>query len=140
MRMPITCLVWLALFAAALAFSQTNVGRITGTVTDPTGAPVPNCTVVAIDAQGLKPTTSTDTNGIYVFPSLSAGTYELGVEKQGFRAARETGVVLDAASQRTIAFRLEVGQVTESVNVSATAEQVQTSSGNVGRVINEQQV
>src|SRR6266853_4289353 len=137
---PITRLIWLVLFTAALACSQTNVGRITGTVTDPTGAPVPDCPVTAIDAQGLKQTAYSDSNGIYVFPSLPAGTYDVSVEKQGFRAARETGVVLDAASQRTIGFHLEVGQVSESVNVSAMAEQVQTSSGNVGQVINEQQV
>src|SRR6202011_397286 len=105
-----------------------------------TGAPVPDCPMVAIDPQGLKQTTRTDSNGVYVFPSLPAGTYEISIEKQGFRTARQTGVVLDAASQRTISFRLEVGQVSESVNVSASAEQVQTSSGNVGRVINEQQV
>ena len=50
------------------------------------------------------------------------------------------GFVLDAASSREVSIRLEVGQMSESVSVSAAAEQVQTTSGNIGRVISEQQV
>ena len=130
---------FLSVFLAALAFPQTNIGRISGSVTDSTGAAVPDCPVEAADAKGLKVITRTDAGGEYLFPSLSAGTYEIRVEKQGFRSARETGVVLDAASQRTVSFRLEVGQLSETVNVSSSAEQVQTTTGNVGRVINEQQ-
>src|SRR5437667_425659 len=138
--MTIARLGFLLVFPAVLAFPQTNIGRISGTVTDSTGAAVPDCPVEAVDAKGLKLVTRTDTGGDYLFPSLSAGTYEIRVEKQGFRSARETGVVLDAASQRTVSFRLEVGQVIETVNASSSAEQVQTTTGNVGRVINEQQV
>src|SRR5437667_175146 len=138
--MTIARLGFLLVFPAVLAFPQTNIGRISGTVTDSTGAAVPDCPVEAVDAKGLKLVTRTDTGGDYLFPSLSAGTYEIRVEKQGFRSARETGVVLDAASQRTVSFRLEVGQLSETVNVSSSAEQVQTTTGNVGRVINEQQV
>jgi hypothetical protein len=138
--MTIARLGFLLAFPAVLAFPQTNIGRISGTVTDSTGAAVPDCPVEASDAKGLKLVTRTDTGGDYLFPSLSAGTYEIRVEKQGFRSARETGVILDAASQRTVSFRLEVGQVSETVNVSSSAEQVQTTTGNVGRVINEQQV
>src|SRR6185436_18541281 len=130
----------LFVFPALLAFPQTNIGRISGSVTDSTGAAVADCPVEAVDAKGLKLVTRTDASGDYLFPSLSSGTYELHVEKQGFRAASETGVVLDAASQRTVNFRLEVGQLSETVNVSSSAEQVQTTTGNVGRVINEEQV
>jgi len=125
---------------AALAFPQTNVGRISGTVSDSSGAAIADCTVEAIDAAGLKQSTKTDSSGFYVFPSLPFGTYDVRVEQPGFRASRQTGLVLDAASQRTVAFRLEVGQVSESVEVSAAAEQVQATSGNVGRVINGEQV
>ena len=120
---------FLVVFPALLAFPQTNIGRISGSVTDSTGAAVADCPVEAVDAKGLKLVTRTDASGDYLFPSLSSGTYELRVEKQGFRSARETGVVLDAASQRTVSFRLEVGQLSETVNVSSSAEQVQTTSG-----------
>ena len=126
--------------AATMAFSQTNVGRISGSVSDSSGAAIADCAVEAIDAAGLKQSVRTDSNGFYVFPSLSSGTYEVRVEQPGFRSARQTGLTLDAASQRTVSFRLEVGQVTESVEVTASAEQVQATSGSVGRVINGEQV
>ena len=126
--------------AATLAFSQTNVGRISGSVSDSSGAAIADCAVEALDAAGLKQSVRTDSNGFYVFPSLSSGTYEVRVEQPGFRSARQTGLTLDAASQRTVSFRLEVGQVTESVEVTASAEQVQATSGSVGRVINGEQV
>ena len=133
-------LVLASTLAATLAFSQTNVGRISGTVSDSSGAAIADCPVEATDAAGLKQSTRTDSNGFYVFPSLLAGTYEVRVEQPGFRSSRQTGLTLDAASQRTVSFRLEVGQVTESVEVTAAAEQVQATSGNVGRVINSEQV
>src|SRR5713101_7293854 len=97
----IACLLALS---AAIAFPQTNVGRISGTVSDSSGASIGDCPVEATDAAGLKQSARTDANGFYVFPSLPAGTYEISVEKQGFRTARQSGVTLDAASQRTVSF------------------------------------
>src|SRR5438067_523118 len=113
--MTLARLSFLVICLAVVAFPQTNIGRISGTVTDSTGAPIPDCPVEVTDAKGLKLTTRTDLSGAYVFLSLASGMYELRVEKQGFRAARETGVILDAASQRTVSFRLEVGQLSETV-------------------------
>src|SRR4051812_18789135 len=128
-----TCkLTALLLVSVLIARAQTNVGRISGTVTDSSGAAIVDCAVEAIDAAGVKQSVRTDSSGSYVFPSLPAGTYEVRVEQAGFRASRQTGLTLDAASQRTVSFRLEVGQVTEAIDVSASAEQVQATSGNVG--------
>ena len=72
---------FLFLFPALLAFPQTNIGRISGSVTDSTGAAVADCPVEAVDAKGWKLVTRTDASGDYLFPSLSSGTYELRVEK-----------------------------------------------------------
>jgi len=114
------------------AWSQSNVGYISGSVTDSTGAAVPNCAVTATHTQtGQKQTVSTQDTGLYVFASLPAGTYNLSAEKQGFRNTERTGLVLDAASRRSVDFILEVGALAESVSVSAAAEQVQTSSSGV---------
>src|ERR1051326_575481 len=121
--------------------SQTNVGRISGSVRDASGALIPSAAVtVTNSATGFRQSLSTDTSGLFVFPSLPAGTYDLRVERQGFKASEERGLVLDAASSREVPIVLDVGQITDSISVSAAAEQVQTTSGNVGRVINEQQV
>jgi len=123
------------------AWSQTNVGQITGLVTDSSGAPVAGCAVTATNVQtGLKQTVNTDGGGNYVFPSLPTGAYNLRVENRGFRPAESAGVILDAASRRTVDFKLEVGSVTDTVSVSATADQVQTTSGEISRTITSTQV
>ncbi|HUS05435.1 MAG TPA: carboxypeptidase regulatory-like domain-containing protein [Bryobacteraceae bacterium] len=126
---------------AALAICQSNVGYISGSVTDNTGAAVPGCTVTAINTQtGQKQAVITQNTGLYVFASLPAGTYSLATAKEGFRSSEQTNLVLDAASRRSVDFVLEVGSLSESVSVSAAAEQVQTSSGDVTKVISEQQL
>jgi hypothetical protein len=135
-----------AIAAALLVMSnparpQSNVGFISGTVTDPSGAAVPGCTVTATNAQtGQKTTVETQETGLFVFASLPAGAYNLIVEKTGFRGSERSGLVLDAASRRTVDFTLEVGAITESIAVTAAVQQVQTTSGDVTHVINDQQL
>jgi len=112
-----------------------------GTVTDASGGAVPACKVEAINTStGIGQTVQTDDAGLYVFVSLAAGTYNLRIEREGFRRSEQRGVVLDASSQRSIDFKLEVGAVNESVSVSATAQQVQVTSGEVSLVINDVQL
>ncbi|MBV9085248.1 MAG: TonB-dependent receptor [Acidobacteriaceae bacterium] len=123
------------------AYAQTNVGRISGTITDATGAVVPDCRVSATNLQtGLTQTVSSENSGFFTFPSLTAGSYRVTAEKTGFRAAEVPSVTLDAASQRVVDFKLEVGELSQSVAVAATAELVQTSSGDVSHVITGSQV
>src|SRR5712691_1540721 len=138
-----TCLIQFAclILMAQVAWCQSNVGAISGQVTDSTGAAVPNSAVTATNTQtGLKRTVTTQENGLYVLAGLPEGTYNVRVEKDGFRNSEQSGVVLDAASKRTIDFRLEVGALAESVSVSAAVEQVQTASGDVTRVIASRQL
>lgn len=133
--------VCLAVLVVSLASAQTNVGRISGTVTDSSGGAVPNCKVDAVNVStGITESVQTDDAGLYVFPSLAAGTYNLIIERAGFRRSEEKGVVLDASARRAIDFRLEIGAVNEAVSVSATAQQVETTSGEVASVINDRQV
>src|ERR1051325_5862404 len=131
-----------ALFAATgLIWGQSNVGEISGSVTDASNSAVPNCSVTMINVQtGAKRILQTQDNGLYVFTGLPEGTYNVRAEKDGFRPSQQEGVVLDAATRRSIDFRLEVGAVNESVNVSASVEQVQTASGDVTRVIGSRQL
>ena len=134
----ILTIAWLC---ALSIYAQSTVGSISGTVTDSSGAAVPDCAVTAINGQtGQKTVLRTQETGLYVFASLPAGSYTISVEKAGFRVTERTGVLLDAASRRTVDFTLDVGAVSETVNVAAAAEQVQTSSGDIGRLINNQQL
>ncbi len=129
------------LLAVSACCAQTNFGRISGTVQDASGAVIPSSKVTVTNpATAFRQEVETDTSGSFVFPSLPAGVYDVRVEHQGFKSSEQRGLVLDAASSRAITVTLDVGQITESVSVSATAEQVQSTSGNIGRVINDLQV
>jgi hypothetical protein len=129
------------LLAAAPARAQSNVGQISGTVTDAGGAVVPGCPVTVTSLQsGLKQTAHTDSSGVFIFPALAAGSYDVRAEMQGFRPSQTSGVVLDAASRRTVDFKLEVGSFTEAVSVEAATGQVETNSGDISRVISGTQV
>lgn len=129
------------LASAVAALGQVTVGQISGKIFDASGAVLPRCKVVATsEATGLSQTITTDDAGFFAFPGLPAGSYTIKVEATGFRPRQSTGVVLDAASRRTVDFTLELGGVTESVEVRAATEQVQTNSGDVSQVITQTQL
>lgn len=134
-------MILLGAFAPETLFSQTNVGQISGTVYDASGAAVTECKVTAVSVQtGLRREVTTQATGFYVFPSLSTGSYNVRVERPGFQTAEQLGVILDAASRRSVDFKLNVSGVSESVSVTAAAETVQTTSGDVSRMITDRQV
>lgn len=134
-------LITACLFHAGRAGAQSNVGSISGAVTDSSGASVPACQITATNPQtGLTRSVTTQDQGIYVFAELPAGTYNIRAGKEGFRQNEQSGVVLDAASRRTVNFTLVLGALSESVSVSAAAEQVQTSTGDVSHVISDRQL
>jgi hypothetical protein len=112
-----------------------------GNVTDTSQAPVTDCQVTATSIQtGQQLTVQTLDSGLYTFASLPAGTYNITVQKQGFKQSAVQGVVLDAASSRTVNFSLQLGTVNESVTVSAESDQIQNTSGDVGRLLSERQL
>lgn len=129
------------LLVSALAGAQTNVGQISGRVTDQSGGALPGAAVTATNEQtGLAQTATTEAAGGYVFASLPSGVYKIRVELNGFKPVEQLHLVLDAASRRAADFQLEVGRVTETVSVAAVASQVETQSGDVSRVITGDQV
>ncbi|MDZ4801378.1 MAG: carboxypeptidase-like regulatory domain-containing protein [Bryobacteraceae bacterium] len=122
--------------------AQSIVGRISGTVTDASAGTVPGAIVVLTnEATRVPREMKTDENGFYVATALPVGYYEVAVEQPGFRKALRTGNNLVADGRLTVNFKLEVGEVSSSVQVEeATGEQVNTVSGEVGRVIDSEQV
>src|SRR5689334_4709918 len=114
----------MAIIAAALTSSaQTSSGSIAGTVVDSQQAVVANATVTLIEPERKTSlTTKTDTEGRFVFPQVQPGKYTLTVENPGFKKAERRDLTLlanDKITAGTIA--LEVGAVSESVEVSAEA-------------------
>ncbi len=133
-------IVALCLVAGRLG-AQTNVGRILGKVVDPSGAAVRGCKIEATNTgTKISRIVQADELGLYVFPSLPAGVYDVRAESAGFRRSEESGVILDPTSERVIDFKLALGSATESVTVSAAVQQVQTSSGEVSSVIDNVQL
>src|SRR5262245_13839915 len=124
------------------ALAQAITGRISGTVTDANGAAVPGVTVKIINeaTQQVRNATA-DPNGFYVATNLPVGNYSVTVEHQGFKRATKTGYNLVADGRLTVDFALETGAVTETVEVVAsTGETVNSTSGEVARVIDQSQV
>jgi len=135
-------LILMTIGAVSNVLAQTSVGRISGTVTDSTGAIVANATVTVSDpATSLSRTVTTDENGFYTITNLPVGTYTVSAEVTNFKKAVQTGNVLNADGRLTVDFALETGQISEVVEVvQESGETVNTTSGEVGKVIDGQQV
>lgn len=130
------------LFLCVVAAAQGTTSRVTGIVTDTSGAVVSGATVTLTnDATKQSLTTTTSGSGGYVFDLIQAGSYTVTVEKSGFKkfiSAKNTVLVNQPA---TVNVALEVGDVEAVVSVEATAEQVQTSSsGNLGGTVEQRTI
>src|ERR1044072_430470 len=138
-------LLWLPLLiliGSQTAFAQTVVGRISGTVQDSNGAIVPNASVkVSNTANNFERSVTTDENGFYTVTNLPVGVYTVTAEQKGYKKALVSGQSVTADARLTLDLKLEVGEVSETVEiVGAAGETVNTTSGEVARVIDQQQV
>ncbi|HXW14235.1 MAG TPA: carboxypeptidase-like regulatory domain-containing protein, partial [Terriglobia bacterium] len=124
------------IFVCAQLAWCTATGSISGVVRDPSDAAVPGCEVVALNTgTDIKRTVSTNAQGFYLFEALPLGTYEVEVNKAGFKRYRETGLVVNVNSALVVDTRLEVGEIRQQVSVSSTAVHVDTTSTQMGEVI-----
>lgn len=129
----------LILAFAGMALAQGTTSRITGIVTDAQKAPVSGATVSIKEVgAGTSLTAQTDDNGIYVFDLIRPGTYDVTVEKSGFKRVVSKGNAALVNQPTTVNISLEVGDVSATVTVTGGAEQVQTStSGNIGSTVDQ---
>ena len=124
-------LALLSLFAASL-LSQA-LSSLNGTVTDPSGALVPNASVELANLDtSARRTTTTNASGLYSFPQLQPGRYSLTIKAQGFSARNFNELVLAVATPTTQNVLLEVGALTEVVSVEAAAAQVNVQDASIG--------
>ncbi len=129
-------LALLVLCVAIPAVAQRDLGTIVGTVTDPSGGVIPGATVtITEDATGLSYQVQTDANGGYIRPALRPGTYTVQVEAPGFKIGVQRNVLLTAGDRIQANVTLQVGEVTESVEVSAAPPALQTESTIIGQTI-----
>src|SRR5262245_15818370 len=124
----------------ALVWGQATA-QISGTVTDQSGARLPGAEVTATQTEtGLVRMVVSNETGSYVLLSLPLGPYKLEVTLPGFRTVARTGIVLDVNANPVINVSLEVGQVTETVEVQANAALVETRSVGVGHLMETQRI
>jgi len=119
MRNRILLLLVLVGLLPSLACAQIAItGKITGVVTDASGAAVPNATVTVKSTSLMSVrTTNSGADGSYLFDLLPPGAYEVNVTAKGFRTVSETGVVITAGFTATVNAKLQVGEVTQTVQV-----------------------
>ena len=121
--------VFLILTVAGPGAAQTTTGSILGDITDPSGAVLPGVTVrVTSSTTGVTRETVTNAVGAYRFAGLQPAEYAVTVTLDGFRAATRLGVVLPVLGEIKIDFRMEVGQVTESITVTGETPLVQPTA------------
>src|SRR5687768_15591625 len=114
------------------ATAQRITGAIRGTVTDSTQAVVVGSKVTVVgEDTGLTRSTTTNSEGSYLFAELPVGSYRVEVAAAGFRAAVRTKVPLSVAETRAVDFELATGELAETVTVESNALQVQTLGGEV---------
>ncbi len=116
--------------------AQEVTAAINGVVTDPSGAAIAGARVSAkdLDRGSLFPTT-TDSSGFYNLPRLPVGRYEVRVESSGFQAARKPEVILQLNQNAKIDFAMQVGDVSQTVEVSSAAPILQTEATQLGTVL-----
>jgi hypothetical protein len=126
---------------ASLLAQQGGEAIVVGTVTDTTRSVVQGATITLTHlATNTSIQVYTDEHGEYRTPPLRIGEYAIGIEANGFKRSNQTGVILDIGDVRTVDAVLQVGQVSDSVNVEASAPLLQTADATVGSVIGNRQI
>ena len=124
--------------AACPAFSQALNGTLLGTVTDSTGAVVPNVKVALAETNtGISRTTETSAAGNYVFSNVPQGTYSVTAELTGFKKGVRSGVPVLVNTSVRVDLTLEPGNVTDVINVTAEAAVLQTDRADTNRKIEQ---
>jgi hypothetical protein len=141
LRISTAILFAVVLVLASISLAQNIVtGGISGTVTDPTGAIVPNAKVnLKSNSTGEAQTTNTTSTGLYNFPLLKPGSYSVTISQTGFRSVDET-VEVQLGQIITANLKLIVGNTSETIEVSGQAPLLQTEDANISTTFNQAQI
>ncbi len=139
LRIPMLFMLWLVVLGSA-AYGQ-GTATIVGTVTDPTGAVVPNANITITDQDnGFVRADTSNTTGNYNAPELPPGRYQVKVEAQGFKTLEQKDITLDVGVTVRVDAGLQVGTVGQSVTVEANAIQVQADTSEISQTITSNQI
>jgi hypothetical protein len=130
----------LSLGIVSQAFAQ-STGTIRGTITDPSGAAIPNATVTATATNtGLTRTAASNDNGIFVFSSLPIGAYSLKIAAKGFATQQRPGITLITGQTIDLPIALSVGTQSTEITVTSLTQQIQTTTSTVSQSVTQQQI
>ncbi len=130
-----------ALWSPGALLAQSDLGKISGFVKDPSGATVPNAKVsVRSNTGGVDRQTTTNESGYYVISNVPPGLYSMTVEAQGFQKFQSTNNKLDPAADLVIDASLAVGAASQTVEVTGSAVQLQTESASVQKLVTREQI
>jgi len=123
----------------ARVWAQTNEASLSGIVYDTSGSVIPGVTVNLVSpSTGITRSTVSNETGAYQFPFVQPGTYDVEAVLDGFKTIRRAGLALSAAQSARVNLTLEVGGLTETVTVDATAGPLNTASAQISEVINSE--
>jgi hypothetical protein len=139
-RLWFLAILVIALLTAIPSFAQINQSEILGTVSDTSGAVIPNATVIVTNTQtNVSNTIKTDSAGAYALPDLTPGAYAVQVALQGFQTAVHSGIELGVGKQVRIDIVLTPGTAVQTITVSGTPI-IETTSNTLGGTLSSQQV
>lgn len=129
------------MLCAPAGFGQSTSAQITGQVSDQSGGVVPGASITVLNnATGIKRETESNSTGNYSIPLLQPGTYRITAQKEGFKPVSRSGIVLQVDQVARIDFVLDVGAVTETVEVQADAPLLQQETSALGQVVDNQKI
>jgi hypothetical protein len=130
-----TILIWTSLFTA---WAQNPTAQVTGLISDASGAVVPAAQVEIVNTEtGSRWEVQTNNSGYYSAPLLPPGNYRITAHAQGFKPVNRSGITLVVAQNARIDFALEVGGVTETVEVSAAVPLLESQTASIGQIVGE---
>ncbi len=141
MKKKILVVILAICLSALMAVAQSTTGRIVGTVLAPDGALIPGATVVVRDNQtGKERTVTASDDGTFELSQLEFGTYTVTITATGYKTFTTPDVKIDAGRDFSLRANLEVGQVSETVTVTAGAEAINSSNGELSTTISREQI
>src|SRR5258706_7741686 len=138
-RMGIVVL-FMSLGTSGILFAQSDLGRISGFIKDPSGATIANAKVTVQNKSGVERQTATNDSGYYVITNVPPGLYTMVAEADGFQKYETTNNKLDPSADLVIDVTLTVGSASQTVEVSASAVLLQTESASVQKDVTREQI
>ena len=139
-RMRVLLLSALSFLCVSVLLAQSDLGTISGFVKDSTGATIPNATVKVRNQAGVERQVTTNETGHYTITNVPPGVYSVNVQAQGFKAYTSADNKLDPSGNLVVDATMTVGATSETVEVTSTAEALQTESASVQKLVTREQI